>query len=62
LDLDINKTSKSIKEFEEKKDLRRRELLNELIPVREEDFLARNVQTAPENMSRNQSKLDFQEK
>jgi hypothetical protein len=41
-----------LKEFEEKKELRRRELLNELIPVREEDYVVRNVQSAPQNMSR----------
>lgn len=52
IDLNINTVSKSLKEFGEKKELRRRELLNELIPVREEDFIGRNIQSAPENMSR----------
>lgn len=52
IDLEMNKTQKTLKEFEEKKELRRRELLNELIPVREEDFIARTTRTAPVNKRR----------
>jgi hypothetical protein len=50
--MEINSVSKSLKEFNEKKESRRRELLNELIPVKEEDFIQRNVVSAPNQASR----------
>ena len=62
IDLEINTVSKSIKEFGEKKELRRRELLNELIPVKEEDYYMRNIQSAPDNMSRVKLKDSLEQK
>lgn len=54
IEMEINSVSKSLKEFNEKKEARRRELLNELIPVREEDFQLRNVVSAPNHARRAQ--------
>lgn len=56
-DLQINKTQKNLREFEEKKELMRRELLNELIPVNKSPNIGnkndyRNIKTAPENINR----------
>ena len=51
IDLEINKVQKSFKEFEEKKELRRRELINQLLPVTNSPRIAREsreIQTAPE--------------
>lgn len=50
--MEINSVSKSLKEFNQKKESRRRELLNELIPVKEEDYFQRNVVSAPNEASR----------
>jgi hypothetical protein len=51
-DLEINQVQKSIKEFEVKKELKRRELLNNLIPVDPNMPEYRNISTAPEKMNR----------
>lgn len=56
-DLQINRVQKNIKEFEEKKELKRRELLNELLPVTKTPKIDRGegyrkIQTAPENAKR----------